>query len=422
MTSGRRIDPRIVQGRRASFDGAGEGRVGARRRASSPLWIAAASIVVGAVAASAQETKPTSCAAPERTLSVDVVDLVAGRESAGRPELAVEHEGVTYLFTSPENKARFEKEPRAFEVADGGACGRMGPLSGLGDARRYLVHEGRVWFFASDPCRDAFRKNPSAFIERADAKPHPTAEQRAAGAAAMDSLVGWAGGADALQRLSTIRLRSARERTSGPTTHAWTWETTIAFPDRATVREAWDDAWFSTTRTGDGAAMASARGAERIAASRAAAFDRVLGRSPVMIVRAWADAGGTGRSAAGAPPSNGIVASGAGEGTIDGVPVRFVDVWMHGAASRFAIERSTGRPIRQSFRGREGGSRVAEVVRSFTAQATVDGITLPTAWKVTVDGKPVDDLAVSIDRFEVNPALGGDAFVVPAAVPAGTAK
>jgi len=376
------------------------------RSASSPvpsILVALIALVLWGALSPASSAAPP----PERTLSVDVVELVAGKETPGLAELMAEHDGIAYLFATPENRARFEMDPRAFEVADGGACGKMGALSGMGDARRYLVHDGRVWFFASDGCREGFRKEPSKCIERSDPKPVATAVQQQEGARTLDLLARWAGGTEALRRMSTYREQSAAERTSGNRKYAWSREAAARFPDRAMTREAWDDAWFSTIRSPKGAAMGSSRGFETIARARGEAFDRVLGRSPVMIVRAWVDA-----SAGGTFPQGSILVADGGESTLEGRPVRFVDVWMLGAKSRLLVDAGSGQLLQQSFQGRDGGTRVGDVVRTFTADAVVDGVRLPTAWKVTVDGTAAPDASVAIDRFEVNPTLAEDLFAL----------
>jgi Cu+-exporting ATPase len=38
-------------------------------------------------------------------------------------------------------------------------------------------HEGKDYFFCSERCRDAFIRNPSAYISSADARPNPPGEQ-----------------------------------------------------------------------------------------------------------------------------------------------------------------------------------------------------------------------------------------------------
>ena len=68
-------------------------------------------------------------------MSDDAVLAFANRQVPGNPDLAVTFEGNTYLFSTPETKAEFERNPTRFAAANGGACGRTGPLGGLGDAR-----------------------------------------------------------------------------------------------------------------------------------------------------------------------------------------------------------------------------------------------------------------------------------------------
>jgi YHS domain-containing protein len=63
------------------------------------------------------------------------MELMDGRELPGKAELAIEHEGIEYRFATQENMDAFKKDPAKYEVFDGGACGAMGALSEMGDAR-----------------------------------------------------------------------------------------------------------------------------------------------------------------------------------------------------------------------------------------------------------------------------------------------
>lgn len=346
-------------------------------------------------------------APPERTLPVDPVELVAGREVPGKTELTIERDGFAYLFATPQNKASFEKEPTKFEVADGGACGRMGPLSGLGDARRYAVHEGRIYLFASDGCRAGFLKDPAKCIERDDEKVFGSNEQVERGRAILDKAVAWAGGAQRLRDLKTFRATSARKEKHGETEYAITNETVIAFPDRLFQTESWNESWFSTTCGPDGAAMASARGEERIADSRARAFRRAMSRWPIVILKAYVD---------GSPKADcpGLIVIADGEGNLGDVPVQFVKVWLNGAASRLAIETASGRLCQLTHRGRDGTMSVGDSVRTFATFSTVDGVTLPTAYTVSLNGKDLPSAAAKVDAFEINPGLAEGRFKIPA--------
>ncbi|CAG0949352.1 hypothetical protein PHYC_00103 [Phycisphaerales bacterium] len=339
-------------------------------------------------------------APPARTLSLDPLDLIEGREVPGKPELSVEHEGIEYRFSTPENKAAFEKDPVRFEVADGGACGAMGPLSGLGDARRFVVHDRRIYLFASEQCRDSFLKNPAKRIETDDPAPVGSAEQIAAGRATLDRAVIWAGGKERLLGMTTFRGGATRTETNGDTKWTVTKEIAIAFPECFYTREAWNESWYATIRAKEGAAMASRGEHELLARSRAHAFDRSMARWPVVVLRTYAQ------------DSASIAAVGDGEGIVDGTPVEFVKVAMNGATSRLAVEKASGKLVQLAFRGRDGGSLIGDSVRTFTNYATVDGVRLPTAYVVTFDGKEAPKAAASLDRFEINPKLAENLFEV----------
>ena len=176
---------------------------------------------------------PGIAAPPERTLPVDPVELVAGREVPGKPELMIERDGFAYQFATPATKTAFEKDPTKYEVADGGACGRMGPLSGLGDARRYVVHEGRIFLFASDACRAGFLKEPAKHIETEDEKIFGSNEQVERGRVLLDKAVAWSWGAERLRSVKTLRTAAERTEKHGDTDYTIINQTALAFPDRA---------------------------------------------------------------------------------------------------------------------------------------------------------------------------------------------
>lgn len=349
---------------------------------------------------------PSSAAPPERTLPVDPVELVAGREVPGKPELIIERDGFAYQFATPETKAAFEKDPTKYEVADGGACGRMGPLSGLGDARRYAVYEGHIFLFASDGCRAGFLKEPAKHIETEDEKIFGSNEQVERGRALLDKVVAWAGGAERLRSVKTLRTMATRKERHGETDYTVTNEAALAFPDRAFQRESWDDSWFATTCGPEGAAMASTHGEERVADCRARAFRRAMARWPIVILKAHADC-------ATKVDCPGLIVIADGDGKIGETPVEFVKVWLNGAASRLAVETTTGRPMQLSYRGRDGTTLIGDSVRTFDAYASVDGITMPTAYSVSFNGKDLPAAAAKVDAFEINPALPENLFKIP---------
>jgi YHS domain-containing protein len=345
-----------------------------------------------------------TCANPERTLQLDVVELVAGRQIAGKPDLAIVREGIEYRFSTPQNKATFERDADKYEVADGGACGRMGPLSGLGDARRYAVHDGRVFFFASDGCRASFTKEPAKFLERDDPVPAATPEQVAQGRAIMDRVVQWAGGADKLKALKTIRFSARRTEHQGgkdwTVTNVWA----ARFPNEFIVRESWNDSWFANIRGPQGAAMASTSRHEQIGATRTRALDRHLARLPVVMLKAYVDA------PAGSEGATAMVVVPAQGGRIGNVDVDRVTIWLNGAASTLTVDKASGRPVQVTFRGRDGTSPIGESVRTFTAYKTVDGVQLPTAYTVAFDGKELPSASATWDTLEVDPTLAADQF------------
>lgn len=94
----------------------------------------------------------------------DPVALADGKEVSGRSDLTATHGIYRYQFVDEANRRKFLSDPERFAIQMGGGCARMGPLAGLGNPDRFLVHEGRIYIFASDGCRSSFQKAPARFL------------------------------------------------------------------------------------------------------------------------------------------------------------------------------------------------------------------------------------------------------------------
>jgi putative intracellular protease/amidase/YHS domain-containing protein len=94
----------------------------------------------------------------------DPVLLVEGKEAKGRPEISASREGFRYLFANAANKAKFEKDPRRYEIQFHGQCARM--PGAPADPDLFTVYKGRIYAFGSEDCRDTFLQQPEQFVHR----------------------------------------------------------------------------------------------------------------------------------------------------------------------------------------------------------------------------------------------------------------
>lgn len=100
--------------------------------------------------------------APLALKGLDPVRLVAGEEIEGSEELAVTHRGFRYHFSEEETRAAFEKDPERFRIQN-----RTCPVApgATIHPELFVVHEGRIWAFATEACIEEFRLDPDLYIE-----------------------------------------------------------------------------------------------------------------------------------------------------------------------------------------------------------------------------------------------------------------
>ncbi|MFN7022645.1 MAG: hypothetical protein ACK4WH_15150, partial [Phycisphaerales bacterium] len=86
----------------------------------------------------------------------------------------------------------------------------------------------------------------------------------------------------------------------------------------------------------------------------------------------------------------------------------------YGNRGKVTIETASGRLCQLTYRGRDGTMSVGDSVRTFATFSTVDGVTLPTAYTVSFNGKDLLSAAAKVDAFEINPGLAEGRFKIPA--------
>lgn len=346
---------------------------------------------------------PPSCNSPERTFRFDPVALASGRQVEGAPTRSVERLGYSYWFADDASRDAFLAAPEKYEIQYGGACGRMGPLGSPCGVERWATHDGRIFLFASDQCRETFIKAPETFVERADAPAVGDDAARARGAALVDRIVRGMGGAERVDAVRTYRAETRKDEThrgaNGDVTwtneHAWT----IAFP--ASYRE--DQRWFSgasdsryaTVSTPAAAFATGASGARDLHPQQRAAFERDFWRTPLALVKARRNAG--------------FAAIDAGTATVDGKTLDLVTISHGGATTTFGVEPGTDRVLLARSRTRGPRLTIGDLETRFVEFREVNGVNVAVRAEATFDGVR----AAALDWTLSDVAIDGD---VPAEV------
>ena len=329
----------------------------------------------------AQEPRSTGSAAALRGL--DPVALCGGDELPGRTDSTAEYEGRIYRFASDANRDRFVAEPARYAIQLGGACARMGPLSGLGDPDRFLVHDEHIFIFASDGCRSGFQSDPPAHLFAPTPRPEAAAEALAAGA----ELLAKARAYHAPKPLTTLRIRH-EDGKNGQLVRS----TFEVGPDGC-LRTDTDYVTDETTRSyarilGPGGAGFVEEGEPRqMFAGAQAELRREFLREPVLAL--WL------------PDA---VAVARGTRRVQGRKVEELEIWCDGVSTVFGIE-VRGSVLTARFRDRGPDLRFVELERTYDAfrthggakvatqvQTFVVGAELPFRWdvrhEVAVDEEP----------------------------------
>ncbi len=337
--------------------------------------------------------------APEPALrGHDPILLAGGKETPGRADLAVLHGGYRYLFATEAHRATFATDPEQYGIQLGGACARMGPLSGQGDPDRWLVHDGRIYVFASDACREGFQKRAALFLDADDAAPTPDAAAAAAGRRLLARAVAAIGGEDRLRALRSYQHRRAVQRETAREEY----RLAVRFPATARVDQDYfqdEKVWrFHRVAGPDGGFFVGGEPVRTMHASALREARRDLLREPLFALRAAQD----GKT----------VVAAAGPAEVAGVAVEQLELWQEGCATTFGVD-AQGRIRTANYRGRGPQLWFGAVVKVYDDFRDVGGLVLPHAVTGTFDGKPAAAFAETRTGTEVDAVFAAEFFARP---------
>lgn len=304
-------------------------------------------------------------APPEaRTFKIDVVELQRGREVAGNPDFAVDCWGYRYLFSSKENAAAFLADYQKYEVQLGGACAKMGPLSGRGATSIHTIYQGRLYTFASQSCKDGFLKDPEARADRPDPKPESTPESLARGRQLLDLMLSHMGGPANVDAVTSLRMEATTREKQGDKeyNHRRTW--IASFPDKFRRDDDWDDFKYAMVVTPEFGVMAYSK-VEDMHPQQRLALSRGLYHLPAVIAKLRT--------------RDDFVAVAAGPVTINGTKGEALTVWFDSTATTLVLDLASGRVLAAMYRDRGKGGAIGAIEMRYTAERDVNGLSLPAA-------------------------------------------
>lgn len=338
---------------------------------------------------------------------LDPVELTRGKEVAGDAKLTVDRGPHRYAFQNEANKAAFLADPELLGIQWGGACGRMGPGSGRGSPDRFWVHDGRIFVFASEPCRESFKKDPAAHFDPDEAPVEGDAAALKAGREWIDRAVAAHGGAKAIDGMQRLALIDQWEEQGqdGPTQRVRA--LMCSFPDDFCLQEAWGD-WESKTvvRKAECFAWYTGGQTEDEHASARRDLERRLARQPLLILRARTR-----------PDFRAVVESVKQD---DPLALAYVSVSFAGTRTKLGLDPRTGAILELHYRGRGPRSTYGPMKRLY-ASTTMDGkpvtaskgVTIPHEVEVEFDGKPLPAREKLQRRAEVDAEIAPEIFARP---------
>ena len=329
-----------------------------------------------------------------------VVLLTQGKEAFGKSQFSSTYGRFTYLFTSAETKAQFEKTPNRFAVQMGGLCARMGKTV-TGNPSDYVVHDGKIYIFGSDACHKAFVAAPAKYLPKPAAPMPGSANAVIRGRALLDKAAAAIG--DLAKVTSYVETASqTQRRQTGDVTIVT--KTLWRFPGGARVerRVPMSDGnvmTFGTLLSGSRAWNVGPQGLSPVVPEAIPSVQLDFGRQIVPLLRARGDAA--------------TKVAALGSTTKDGEAVERVRVQRGGLDVTLAIDRGTGRVHSTTFIDRGPGGEIGEFLIAYSDFRNIDGYMLPFKESGSFNGAADAASTRTLESIAVNATLGATLFTPP---------
>ena len=368
--------------------------------------IAIATVALSSAIAPADDQSTTQSAPADVPIfRADAVALIQGNDTPGDPTIFLDHFGIRYLFASQENRNELLRDPAKYEIQFGGACGRMGPLTGAGDPQIYAVHDQHLYIFASEACRSGFLTAPDKLMERDDPKPTVDPVARDKAKALLELALKGAGGAERIDAVKSFRIVSEKKTDAGGkmvvTTKSWI----AQLPGDVRMEETWGDWTWAATATDAAGPNASGffelddGGRPPLHPQQIRALRREFQHNIICILQARTR------------PD--FVAVAAGNEKVDGKAVDLLTVYYDGAASTLGLDPKSGELRSIRYRGRGPRAAFGDLQLIYDDHKAVSGINLPRTVQVIFDGKPAPSMNTRFKDIEINPDLSETLFKHP---------
>lgn len=319
---------------------------------------------------------------------LDPVALAKGEELPGSEKIESSRGRFTYRFATDANRKSFLAKPSEYSVQFAGACGRMGPFTGTGNPARYFVFAGRIYLFASEACRDAFKKDPLKYIEHPNAIPQGTEDDKKRGLVLIAKALDGFGGAKAVDALQTLErveklvYKQGEKETVGSSRTSW------SFPDSLRVEADFGKPYGTVITRGQGFEFYGQHHWPMDPDMYEVARRQLL-REPLAMLRQR--------------NHKDFVAFARG--------ANVVDVALDGATSTWTLDEKTGRILKTEFKARRGSN--ADIAVSYSDFAKLKDVVLPRQRSEAVNAKPITAPERRLESLKVNDPVAPDAFRVP---------
>ncbi len=329
------------------------------------------------------------------TLKVDVVELFNGKEVAGTGIYSSSVHRYVYFFSNQANKKLFDENSEKYKIQLGGACGRMGPLSGAGSTSIFTVLKDKLYIFASQECKNTFLKRNEELIETDDPVPAPSMEDVEKGKTLLAGVLLAHGGADKFNSVSSYGESYSKEIEYQNTNVKVSDVSVYSFPGKYRIDNYWDKYKWARILNGSKGIFSENPDSRIMDDSQIRAAKKVAAHNLFYLLKS-------------ASAGNGIIYS-AGKSEFAGNSYEVINIYAEGTLHSLLINKN-GRIYGVQYTGRGPGLFIGRIENYYSDYKVVDGIILPATITTLFNNMPVPSLTKTASDISVNKQYTEDFF------------
>lgn len=318
------------------------------------------------------------------TFKVDVIELFKGVEQKGEPRYYSVADSYVYHFVNERNKMLFDSNKEKYQIQLGGACARMGPLSGLGSPSIFTIYKNKLYIFASQSCKSTFLRKGDDLLEEDDPIPTPSINEIEKGGGIIEKIINTMKGKEKTEEDISFELKYIKEN-EYKGENVFSGETySFNFPNMFRQDSYWGNSKWSFIISDRKGLFEESSGRRPMVEAQVRAAKKTFSHKLLYLILRG---------------KQNLVFAG-NDSLVNSKKYFVINIYSEGTSYKLLVDENY-RVYSQTFKGRGPGLFIGKMEKFYTDYKIYDGYLYPATETVKFNGEVIPEMTATLENLKV---------------------